>query len=137
MERPLSRHQLINPSDLPAPSGFSYAAKAAEGRTLHLAGLTGHHADGSLDDDLVDQFRTACESVAHIIAEAGGHPGDLVSMTIFTTDIAVYRIRSRDLGVAYQSVFGRHYPPMALLGIDELFDPAAVVELVCVAVVPE
>lgn len=133
----MSRHQLINPSDLPPPSGFSYAAKTAAGRTVHLAGLTGHHADGSLDVDLVDQFRAACRLVAHVIGEAGGEPGDLVSMTIYTTDIDIYRARGKDLGVAYQSVFGKHYPPMALFGIDELFDPAALVELVCVAVVPD
>lgn len=133
----MSNHQLINPSDLPAPSGFSYAAKTVEGRTVHLAGITGHHADGTIDDDLVDQFRTACQSVAHVITEAGGEPADLVSMTIFTTDIAAYRARPKELGVAYHSVFGKHFPPMALFGIDALFDPSAVVELVCVAVVPD
>jgi len=133
----LSRHELLNPSSLPPPSGFSYAAGAAPGRTVYLAGLTGHHADGSLDDDLVDQFRMACESVAHVVAESGGAVEDVVSMTIYTTDIASYRSRTRDLGVAYRSVFGKHYPPMALLGIDGLFDPAALVELVCVAVIPD
>jgi enamine deaminase RidA (YjgF/YER057c/UK114 family) len=133
----LSRHELINPSDLPAPSGFSYAAKPADGRALHLAGITGHHPDGSIDVDLVDQFLTACASVAHVITEAGGDPDDLVSMTIFTTDIDIYRARTEELGVAYRSAFGKHYPPMALFGIDELFDPAAHVELVCVAVVPD
>lgn len=133
----MTRHQLINPSDLPAPSGFSYAARPAEGRTLHLAGITGHHTDGTIVDDLVDQFHTACQSVSRVITEAGGEPGDLVSMTIFTTDIASYRARPEELGVAYRSVFGKHFPPMALFGIDELFDPAAVVELVCVAVVPD
>lgn len=133
----MTRHQLINPSDLPAPSGFSYAAKPGDGRTVHLAGITGHHADGTIDDDLVDQFRTACQSVARVIEEVGGEPADLVSMTIFTTDIATYRARPRELGVAYRSVFGKHFPPMALFGIDALFDPSAVIELVCVAVVPD
>lgn len=133
----MSRHELINPSDLPQPSGFSYAAKAAVGRTLHLAGVIGVHADGSIDEDLVDQFHTACESVAHVIAEAGGTPGDLVSMIIFTTDVGAYRARTKELGVAYRSVFGKHYPPMALFGISELFDAGALLELVCVAVVPD
>lgn len=133
----MTRHELFNSQDLPPPSGFSYAAKHAPGRTVHLAGLTGHHADGTIDDDLVDQFRTACQSVARVIAETGGEPDDLVSMTIFTLDVAAYRDRLDELGVAYRSVFGRHYPPMALIGIKELFDLAALVELVCVAVVPD
>lgn len=122
---------------MPPAVGFSYGALPANGRTLHMAGLTGHRADGSIDGDLVDQFTEACRSVAKVIAGAGGEPSDLVSMTIYTTDIAGYRASLSPLGEGYRSVFGKHYPPMALLGIDELFDPAALVELVCVAVVPK
>jgi enamine deaminase RidA (YjgF/YER057c/UK114 family) len=40
------------------------------------------------------------------------------------------------IGEAYRNVFGKHYPPMALIGVAELFDPKAKVELVGVAVVP-
>jgi enamine deaminase RidA (YjgF/YER057c/UK114 family) len=40
------------------------------------------------------------------------------------------------LGEAYRKVFGSHYPAMALIGVDALFEPAAVVELVAIAVVP-
>lgn len=132
----MSRHHLFDPEGMPEPVGFSYGAIAGEGRTLHIAGLTGHHADGSIDDDIVDQFAVACRSVARVIDAAGGEPSDLVSMTIYTTDVEGYRNRLRVLGERYRSVFGMHYPPMALFGVTELFDPAALVELVCVAVVP-
>jgi enamine deaminase RidA (YjgF/YER057c/UK114 family) len=133
----MSRHHLFNPEGMAPAVGFSYGAVAARGRTLNIAGITGHQEDGSIVPDLVDQFGAACESVVRVIFEAGGEPADLVSMTIYTTDIAGYRDNLGPLGERYRAVFGRHYPPMALLGIDELFDPAAVVELVCVAVVPE
>lgn len=132
----MSRHLLFDPDGMPPASGFSYGALSAEGRLLHVAGLTGHRADGSIDEDLVDQFSTACGSVARVIAEAGGSPDDMVSMTIYTSDVPTYRSRLGELGTAYRSVFGRHYPPMALFGVVELFDPRALVELVCVAVVP-
>jgi enamine deaminase RidA (YjgF/YER057c/UK114 family) len=132
----MTRHHLFDPDGMPLASGFSYGAVAAEGRHVHLAGLTGHHEDGSIEEGLVDQFEQACRSVATVIAEVGGSPTDLVSMTIYTTDIGAYRASLGELGLAYRSVFGKHYPPMALLGIDELFDPAAKVELVCEAVVP-
>lgn len=133
----MTRHHLFNPPGMPPATGFSYGALPDRGRLLQIAGLTGHGLDGSLPDDLVDQFGAACDSVAKVIREAGGEPGDLVSMTIYTTDIAGYRDRLGELGTAYRTVFGKHYPPMALFGIDELFDPHAKVELVCVAVVPE
>lgn len=136
MDRAVTRHELFNPEGMPQARGFSYGAVSASGRVLHIAGLTGHHDDESIDDNLVDQFGVACASVARVIEEAGGEPSDMVSMTIYTTDIDDYRTNLRQLGEAYRSVFGKHYPPMALFGISELFDPAANVELVCVAVVP-
>jgi enamine deaminase RidA (YjgF/YER057c/UK114 family) len=49
--------------------------------------------------------------------------------------MATYRAHPKELGAAYRDVFGKHYPPMALFGIEELFDPRARVELVCVAVI--
>lgn len=133
----MTRHFLFNPDEMPPASGFSYGAVAASGRVVYIAGLTGHGADGSIDEGLVAQFATACRSVARVIAAAGGEPTDLVSMTIYTSDIAGYRASPQELGEAYRRVFGKHYPPMALFGISELFDPRAKVELVCVAVVPE
>lgn len=133
----MSRHHLFDPEGMPPAIGFSYGSKAAEGRLLHVAGITGHRADDSIDESLIEQFAVACASVAGVIREAGGEPTDLVSMTIYTTDVEAYRANLRPLGERYRSVFGRHYPPMALVGIEELFDPAALIELVCVAVVPE
>jgi enamine deaminase RidA (YjgF/YER057c/UK114 family) len=120
---------------MPAPSGFSYGSLAADGRLLHIAGLTGHADDGTIAPGLVEQFGAACASVSRVIAEAGGEPSDLVAMTIYTCDMATYRAHPKELGAAYRDVFGKHYPPMALFGIEELFDPRARVELVCVAVI--
>jgi enamine deaminase RidA (YjgF/YER057c/UK114 family) len=120
---------------MPAPSGFSYGSLAADGRLRHIAGLTGHADDGTIAPGLVEQFGAACASVSRVIAEAGGEPSDLVAMTIYTCDMATYRAHPKELGAAYRDVFGKHYPPMALFGIEELFDPRARVELVCVAVI--
>ncbi|HWL49850.1 MAG TPA: RidA family protein, partial [Acidimicrobiia bacterium] len=113
----------------------SHGSIPGEGRTLYIAGQTGHHEDMTLDEGLVEQFSRACQSVAAVIAEAGGSPDDLVSMTIYTTDVSGYRDSLGPIGEAYRRVFGKHYPPMALIGVAELFDPKAKVELVCVAVV--
>ncbi|HET8740812.1 MAG TPA: RidA family protein [Acidimicrobiia bacterium] len=132
----MTRHHLFDPDGLPPARGFSYGAIAAEGRTLHIAGITGHREDGSIDPDLVEQYGAACRSVARVITEAGGDPSDLVSMIIYTTDVDGYRANLSPIGERYREVFGRHYPPMALIGVERLFDPAALVELVCVAVVP-
>jgi enamine deaminase RidA (YjgF/YER057c/UK114 family) len=131
----MSGHQFLNPAGLGPARGFSHGAVPSEGKTLYIAGQTGHHEDMRLDDGLVEQFANACRSVAAVIAEAGGDPTDLVSMTIYTTDVPGYRDSLGPIGEAYRQVFGRHFPPMALIGVADLFDPEAKIELLCVAVV--
>jgi enamine deaminase RidA (YjgF/YER057c/UK114 family) len=136
VDRALSRHHLFDPEGLPPAIGFSYGAVSGDGRILHLAGITGERLEGGFEDSLVDQFADACRGVARVITTAGGEPSDLVSMTIYTTVIEEYKESLKPIGAAYREVFGRHYPPMALIGVSGLFDPSAKLELVCVAVVP-
>lgn len=133
----MTRHTLFDPEGMPPARGFSYGSVAAPGRILHVAGMTGHHEDESIDEGIAAQFATACRSVARVIEEAGGEATDVVSMTIYTSAMEEYRKNLREIGVVYREVFGKHFPPMALFGVSQLFDPRAVVELVCVAVIPE
>lgn len=133
----MSRHSSVNPDELVEPRGYSHGVVAVAGRTLHIGGETGHHQDSSLDDDFVAQFGQACRNVAQVIASAGGETGDLVSLTIFVTDIDAYRDRLLEVGREYQAVFGKHFPAMALIGVSDLVDAGAMVEMTGVAVVPE
>jgi enamine deaminase RidA (YjgF/YER057c/UK114 family) len=132
----MSDHRFLDPEEMIPARGFSHGAVVGGGRTLHIAGQTGHYPDLTIDAGLVEQVAQACRSVMRVIEEAGGRPDDLVSMTIFTTDVQAYRDNLGPIGAAYREVFGKHYPPMALIGVSELLDPKAVVELVCVAEVP-
>jgi len=129
-------HLFVDPPGLPKAVGFSHAAVAHEGKTVYLAGQAGHRPDGTIGPDLLDQFSQACQNVVVALEGTGAAREDLVSLYIFVTDVGAYRRRRRELGEAYRGVFGRHYPPMALLGVNELFDPAAQVELVGTAVIP-
>ena len=129
-------HVFINPPELPEAIGFSHAAVTQPGRTVYLAGQAGHHPDGSIAAGLTEQFAQACLNVAIALESTGARRQDLASLEIFVTDVAAYRSLRRELGEAYRSVFGRNYPPMALLGVKELYDPAARVELVGTAVIP-
>src|SRR5690606_31896448 len=112
-------------------------AVAAGGRTLHISGITAEQPDGSFPGGIAAQFAEACRGVARVISEAGGDPTDLVAMTIYTTDVTGYKAELGAVGAAYREVFGRHFPPIALVGVAELFESAALVEVVCVAVVPD
>lgn len=124
--------KLINPDGLPRAVGFSHVAVPEGGKPVFLAGQTGHHADGSLDEGLVAQFAAACRNVEMGLAAAGAKPVDVVSLQILVTDLASYRASLSELGEAYRSVFGRHFPAMTLVAVKELFDPKAVVEVVAI-----
>jgi enamine deaminase RidA (YjgF/YER057c/UK114 family) len=140
VDRPVteSPHRIVNPDQLPPPTGYAHAVAAERGRTVYLGGQAGHRSDGALaSDDLVIQFDQACANVVTALRAAGGRPEHVVHLLIFATDLAEYRSRLKELGQAYRRHFGRHYPAMALLGTTELFDPRATVELVGLAVVPE
>jgi enamine deaminase RidA (YjgF/YER057c/UK114 family) len=131
-------HQFLNPEDLAPPVGFSHVAVTAPGRLIFLAGETAHQADGTLTGSTVaEQFAAAAENVGIALASAGASPADIVSLQIFTTDVDAYRAETKAIGAAYRAVFGPHYPPMALFGVARLYDPAALVELVVTAVIPD
>ena len=134
---PAFPHRLVNPETLPPPTGYSHAVVAAPGTVVALAGQTGHRADATIEEDLVVQFDQAARNVAEALRAAGGRPEDLVQLLIFVTDVAGYRAHREEIGEVYRRHFGKHFPAMALLGVSELVDPRAQVELVGLAVVPE
>ncbi len=131
-------HEILNPPSLVAPTGFAHAVVAAPGRTVYLGGQTAHDAEGNLiGRTIAEQFAQAGANVVTALEGAGARPEHLVSIQIFVTDAAAYRSELAELAAAYQKNFGRHYPAIALFEVAGLFDPAALVELVCIAVVPE
>jgi enamine deaminase RidA (YjgF/YER057c/UK114 family) len=136
MERSLaSPHEIRNPETLPVAQGFSHAIIAQAGRTVYLAGQTAQQKDGTVvGNTMAEQFDVAAGNVVKALEAAGAHPQDLVSMQIFVTDVTEYQRLSKQVGEAYRRHFGRHYPAMALLEVRRLFDPAAKVELMCIAV---
>jgi enamine deaminase RidA (YjgF/YER057c/UK114 family) len=140
MERPVSDptpHTLLNPEELGPTPGFSHAVLAAGGRTLYIAGQVGSDATGAVvTGGLVAQFDAALGRVMAALAAAGGSAEHIVSMSLYTTLIAEYRAERTRVGAAYRSHFGRHFPAMTLVGVTELVDPAAVIEITAIAVIP-
>lgn len=134
----MTGHRIVNPPDLPEPVGFAHAVVAAPGRTVWLGGQTAQDADGRVQGaTLVEQFDRAAANVAKALRGAGGEPEHLVSAQLFVTDAEQYRRSLRELGAVWRRHFGRHYPAMALFEVSALADPAAAVEIMAVAVVPD
>jgi enamine deaminase RidA (YjgF/YER057c/UK114 family) len=131
-------HRVVNPEELAPPAGFAHAVVAAPGRTVYLGGQTAQGPDGAIAGaTLVEQFEAAAGNLVAALAAAGGSPEHLVSLQIYTTEIDRYRASLAELGAAYRRHLGRHYAATALFEVAGLFDPAAKVELVGTAVVPD
>lgn len=130
-------HRVLNPARLAPAQGFSHVVVPGGGRTIYLGGQTAHGRNGNLDGEtVVEQFDAAAANVVTALAEAGAAPEHLVSMQIFVTDAGAYRASLEEIGGVYRKHFGRHYPAVALLEVASLFDPEALIELVCIAVIP-
>jgi enamine deaminase RidA (YjgF/YER057c/UK114 family) len=130
-------HRLHNPGSLPPPVGYSHAVSAAKGRLVFLGGQVGATADGAVTGGTIaEQLDRAASNVVEALAAAGARPEHLVSLHVFVTDVEEYRSALPELGEVWRRRFGRHYPAVALFGVSALFDPAAKVELVGLAVVP-
>jgi enamine deaminase RidA (YjgF/YER057c/UK114 family) len=120
-------NRIVNPPELPKPSGFSHALVA--GNTIYLAGQVG------AGETLVEQFDGAAKNLVAALRAAGGDVGDLVSLQVFVSDVPAYRAALSELGRVWRSHFGTHYPAMGVFGVTELFDPGLKVELMGVAVI--
>jgi enamine deaminase RidA (YjgF/YER057c/UK114 family) len=104
-------HRIVNPPELPDPSGYAHAVVAGPGRTVYLGGQTG------AGETVAAQFDAAAAALI--------------------TDLDEYRASMGELGQVWRRHFGRRYPAMALVGVSGFADPEARVELMGVAVVAD
>lgn len=131
-------HEIVTAAELAEPVGYAHAVVAAPGRTVFLGGQTALLPDGTIGGEtLPEQFAIAASNVVTALRAAGGVPEDICSMQIFVTDPADYKRHLPELGRLWQERFGRRYPATGLFGVTRLYDDAALIELMAVAVVSE
>lgn len=136
-------YEIVNPEALGPPRGWNNGMLAREGgRVLFVAGQIGVGEEGAAGpgtagETLAAQFRAALASVAAVVEGAGGGIADVGRLTIYVTDMEAYRGSPAEMGTAYGAVFGKHFPAMALVAVNELVDPRAVVEVEATAVIPQ
>jgi len=127
----------ISPKDLGPAKGFSHGLLAREGgRLLFVAGQIGVSPDPSPSDPpLVAQFGEALRRILRVVEDAGGEARDVGRMTIYVTDMDLYRRSRKALGGTWIARMGRHYPAMALVEVKSLVEPLALVEIEATAVI--
>jgi len=125
----------ISPAELARPSGFSHAVSAT-GRMVFLAGQIGMDRDGKVvGGGIVPQFEQAFGNLLTALTAAGGHPADLVSLTIYLTDVEDYQAHGQEIGAVWRRLAGTDYPAMAGVGVTRLWLPEALVEIQGIAAI--
>jgi 2-iminobutanoate/2-iminopropanoate deaminase len=116
------------PSSLPYP--FSAAVEA--GGLLFVSGQVGMR-DGRAGEGIQEQTRLALENMKDVLAGAGCALDDVVKVTVFLTDMALWP----EMNEVYREYFPSEPPARSALGANGLALPELLVEIECVAALPE
>ena len=131
---PKAPMKTLQPKGWKRASGYANGV-VASGETVFVSGQIGWSADQVFEsDDFVDQTRQALRNVVAVLAEAGAGAEHIVRLTWYVTDKREYVARGKEVGEAYRSVMGRHYPAMTLVEVRGLVEDAAKVEIEATAV---
>lgn len=124
----------ILPEGWPQPRGYANGM-VAEGRVLLTGGLVGWNAQGVFAEGFVGQLRQTFLNIKAVVEAGGGRVEDIVRLTWYVTDIPAYRASLKEIGPIYREAFGRHFPAMAVIGVSELVEPEALLEIEATAVI--
>jgi enamine deaminase RidA (YjgF/YER057c/UK114 family) len=129
--------QVLQPADWERPKGYSNGI-LARGRQVFVAGQVGWDGKGRFRSErMSDQVRQALENIVTILAEAAARPEHVVRLTWFITSSADYHGQLPEIGVAYRSVMGKHFPAMTVVQVAALIEAGAKVEIEATAVIPD
>ncbi len=128
---------LVSPEDMMQPVGaYSQAIFEPVGPRLHIAGQTGVTRDKRLTGDggIEAQTEQLFENLKLILETAGGDLSNIVSTTVYLTDIK----NNEAFNAVRAKYFEGMIPPTStLLVVSQLFTEALLVEITAIAVIPE
>jgi 2-iminobutanoate/2-iminopropanoate deaminase len=104
-------------------SHYCHAVKA--GANIWISGAVGVASDGSVPEDVEDQFRLALQNLDACLHAAGGQSRDIVKVNIYLTNIADRSIIN-EYRIKY---FGQFRPASTLVEVSGLVLPSLKVEI--------
>ena len=130
----MARREYLKPDARQRERAYSPAVKISGGTTIYMAGQTGYQDErGEVHPgDFDSQVRVAFERMRKTLQAAGGGLEDIVTMTVFVTDMAN---GTRFTQLRKEFFQEARYPASALIGIKELARPEMMIEIQAVAVV--
>ena len=113
---------------------FGYSRAVRVGNVVHVAGTTGIGPDGKVvaPGDGYLQAKRTLEIIQRALEEAGAGLEHVVRTRVFVTDKDQVEPALR----AHGEVFADIRPATSLIGIAYLIDPAMVVEIEAIAIIP-
>ncbi|WP_051580508.1 RidA family protein [Pseudonocardia acaciae] len=125
--------RIVPVDGLEDPSEYGYSQCVVVGRQVFLAGQCGLGTDHEVVSlDFAEQCRAALDRVRLGVEAAGGTLDDIVTMTVFITDVRHGRVFT---GIR-REYFGDRFPASALIGVSSLMPPGAMIEIQATAVLP-
>ena len=118
------------------PSGYSNGV-TAEGTPVFVAGMVGWNGSGEFADGFVAQLAQVLKNTVAVLAEADATPADIVRMTWYVKGLDLYRENLPAIGRTYREIMGKNFPAMAVIGVVELVETEALLEIETTAVVPD
>lgn len=130
-------HKTLQPQGWARPIGYANGVEA-RGRTVYIGGQIGWNEQQQFEtDDFVEQTEQTLKNIVAILAEAGGRPEHIASMTWYFTDKAEYNANLKGIGRAYRDMIGKHFPAMAAVQVVALVEDRAKIEIQAFAVIPD
>ena len=121
--------QRILLDDLPAPvSHYCHAVRAND--RIWISGMVGIRNDGSVPENVEEQFQIAIDCLDCALRAAGGRPEHIVKVQVFLTDV---NDRAK-INPLRENYFGTHRPASTLVEVSGLISPELKVEIEAEAV---
>lgn len=116
------------------PRGYSNGIQA-DGEQVFVAGMIGWNEAEEVADGFVAQLALALKNTVAVLAEAGAGPEHVVRMTWYVKGLDAYRENIPDIGRTYREIMGKNFPAMAVIGVVDLVDSGALIEIETTAVI--
>lgn len=125
--------QRINPKGMTQPTAYTHVVRHDD--LLFLSGQVSTDAKGNVigQGDMGTQVRQVLENMKTVLASQGADFGNVVKITIYTTDIDAY-LKTGDIRREYWTSGA---PASTLVQVERLARPSFLVEIEATAVAPD
>lgn len=125
--------QRINPKGMTQPTAYTHVVR--HDNLLFLSGQVSTDAEGNVvgEGDMGAQVRQVLENMKAVLASQGADFGNVVKITIYTTDIDAY-LKTGDIRREYWT---EGAPASTLVQVERLARPSFLVEIESTAIAPD